>query len=529
MCLSIHERFPIHTAGFVPMLRPRRRGMASVNAEVRDGIVPAAGALAKTHDEGPEASGINYRIVALIIACALLMENLDATVLATALPTMARDFGVRAPQMSIALTSYLLALAVFIPASGTMADRFGSRPVFQAAIALFMAGSLVSAQAPALWIIVLARFVQGIGGAMMLPVGRLVLLRSVAKKDMVSAMSWLIMPALIGPILGPPLGGYIVTYLNWRWIFYVNLPVGLLGFVLVGRYIANFKEEHPHPFDPRGFVLSGIALGCLLFVFEMTSRPGAVPLALGLIVVGAVFGIFYIRHARRHEAPIIELRLLDDPNFRLSMIAGSLTRITQGSLPFLLPLMMQLGFGLSAAQSGTITVGPAVGSLLMKGVAPRLLRRFGFRSAMIAAGLLGAVGYGFCGLFRPGWPLPAIVATLTVCGFFFSLQFTAYNAIAYDGIDKQRMSAATSFYSTVQQLMLSLGICTAASALHLSMLTHHAEKPVFADFTAAFWVVSSISLLATIWNLRFDRDAGAEISGRAAAPRKTMEPAPRLR
>jgi EmrB/QacA subfamily drug resistance transporter len=511
------------------MLRPRRRGMASVNAEVRDGIVPAAGSLAKTQDEGPDASGINYRIVALIIASALLMENLDATVLATALPTMARDFGVAAPQMSIALTSYLLALAIFIPASGTMADRFGSRPVFQAAIALFMGGSLISAQAPALWIIVLARFLQGIGGAMMIPVGRLVLLRSVAKKDMVSAMSWLIMPALIGPILGPPLGGYIVTYLDWRWIFYVNLPVGLLGFVLVSRYIANFREEHPHPFDPHGFVLSGIALGCLLFGFEMTSRPGDLRLALGLIAIGLFFGGLYIRHARRHPAPIIDLGLLGDENFRLSMIAGSLTRITQGSLPFLLPLMMQLGFGLTAAQSGTITVGPAIGSLAMKGVAPRLLRRFGFRNAMIAAGVIGALGYAVVGLFRPGWPMPAIVATLTVCGFFFSLQFTAYNAIAYDGIDKPHMSAATSFYSTVQQLMLSLGICIAASALHLSMLAHGGSKPIFADFTAAFWTVTVISLLATIWNLRFHPDAGTEISGRAPAARKAMAPAPRLR
>lgn len=511
------------------MLRPRRRGMASVNAEVRDGIVPAAGALAKTLDEGPETSGINYRIVALIIACALLMENLDATVLATALPTMARDFGVRAPQMSIALTSYLLALAVFIPASGFVADRYGSRPVFQAAIALFMAGSVVSAQAPTLWVIVLARFVQGIGGAMMLPVGRLVLLRSVAKRDMVNAMSWLIMPALIGPVLGPPLGGYIVTYLDWRWIFYVNLPIGLLGFVLVGRYIANFKDERPHPFDARGFVLSGVSLGCLLFGFEMTSRPGALALAVSLIVVGAVFGALYVRHARRHEAPIIDLGLLGDDNFRLSMIAGSLTRITQGSLPFLLPLMMQLGFGLSAAESGTITVGPAVGSLLMKAAAPRLLRRFGFRDAMIAAGLVGAFGYAVVGLFRPDWPMWAIVATLTFCGFFFSLQFTAYNAIAYDGIDKQRMSAATSFYSTVQQLMLSLGICVAASALHLSMMAHHVEKPAFGDFSAAFWTVTAISLLATIWNLRFHRDAGSEISGRAPAAAKPLEPAPRLR
>jgi len=224
-------------------LRPRRRGIASVNAEVRDGIVPAADALARTSDlEGGTPASANYRTVALIIACAMFMENLDATVLATALPTMARDFGVRAPELSIALTAYLLALAMFIPASGAAADRFGAKQVFRAAIGLFLAGSLVCGLAPNLTILVIARFVQGIGGAMMLPVGRLVLLRSVAKRDMVSAMSWLIMPALIGPIIGPPVGGLIVTYFDWRWIFWLNLPIGIVGIFLVGRFIADIRE-----------------------------------------------------------------------------------------------------------------------------------------------------------------------------------------------------------------------------------------------------------------------------------------------
>jgi EmrB/QacA subfamily drug resistance transporter len=512
------------------MLRPRRRGLASVNAEVRDGIVPAAGSIAKTLDEGPPQSGPSYRIIALIIACALFMENLDATVLATALPTMARDFGVRAPAMSIALTSYLLALAVFIPASGTLADRFGSRTVFRAAILLFMAGSLACGLSPSLELIVVARFVQGIGGAMMIPVGRLVLLRSVAKRDMVSAMSWLIMPALIGPIVGPPLGGFIVTYLDWRWIFYLNLPVGVVGVFLVGRFIANIREEHVAPFDPIGFVLSGVSLGCLLFGFEMTSRAGELRLAVALIAIGVVTGAFYIRHARRREDPILDLSLLKDDNFRLSVIAGSLTRITQGSLPFLLPLMMQLGFGLSAATSGTITVATAIGSLAMKGLAPRILKRFGFRNMLVVNGLLGTLGYAICGTFRPSWPLPAIFATLAICGFFMSFQFTAYNTIAYDGIDKRRMSVATSFYSTFQQLMLSLGICIAASTLHLSMLAHQAEKPALGDFTVGFLVVTAISALATIWNLRFAADAGDEISGRMPARKpERLAAAQRLR
>ncbi len=495
------------------MLRPRRRGMAAVNAEVRDGIVPAAGSLTKTQDFGPVVSDSNYRLIALIIASALFMEFVDATVLATALPTMARDFRVRAPEMSVALTSYLLALAIFIPASGSLADRYGSRTVFRSAILLFMLGSFACGQSRSLEIIVLSRFVQGIGGAMMIPVGRLVLLRSVAKHDLVNAMSWLLVPALIGPIIGPPLGGLIVTYLDWRWIFYINLPVGALGFWLVGRFIANFREDVPGPFDLRGFLLSGASLGCLLFGFEMVSRTGEVPVAATLIAVGAIAGAGYIRHARgRHDA-ILDLGLMRDPTFRLSLIAGSITRITQGAQPFLLPLMMQLGFGFSAARSGLITVATAIGSLAMKGFAQRILKRFGFRRALICNGLLGTAGYAACGLFRPDWPTWEMFGVLGFSGFFMSFQFTAYNTIAYDGVDKQHMSSATAFYSTFQQLMLSLGICLAAVALHLAMLANGHARPSLTDFSAAFWVVTGISLSATIWNLRFAPDAGAEISG----------------
>lgn len=499
------------------LLRPRRRGIASVNAEVRDGIVPAGDRIAQTTDQDGGATPTrNYRTVALIIATAMFMENLDATVLATALPTMARDFGVRAPEMSIALTSYLLALAMFIPASGTMADRFGARPVFRAAIGLFVAGSLACGLAPSLELMVVARFVQGIGGAMMMPVGRLVLLRSVAKRDMVSAMSWLIMPALVGPIVGPPLGGLIVTYLDWRWIFWLNLPIGVAGILLVGRFIADIREDAPHAFDRSGFVLSGIALGCMLFGFEMASRPGEAHLAGALIVVGALFGLLYARHAGRTAHPILDLSLMRIQTFRLSVLGGSLTRITQGAQPFLLPLMMQLAFGLSAAQSGLMTVAGAIGSFGMKGVARRILKRFGFRNSLIVMGVLGTGAYALCGLFRASWPLQAVFAVLVASGFLMSFQFTAYNTIAYDEIGKERMSAATSFYSTFQQLMLSLGICIGATALHLSMLWRGEATVAFPDFTFAFWTVTAISLTAVFVNARFDPQAGAELSGRAA-------------
>ncbi len=510
------------------MLRFRRRGLASINSEIRDGIVPAADGLGLTRTTpGADRAGPrNYRTVALIIACALFMEQMDATILATALPTMARDFGVPATNLSSALTSYLLALAIFIPASGRLADRFGSKTVFRLAIVLFLAGSVMCGQSHSLGFLIGARFIQGMGGAMMIPIGRLVLLRSVAKEDMVQATSWLIIPALIGPIIGPPVGGFIVTYLDWRWIFYLNLPIGALGIALVTKFIGQVRGEVPPRTDFTGFALSGLSLGALLFGFEMTSRSGELVSALVLVAVGLIAGGLYIRHAHRRPDPILDLSLMRIPTFRLSVIAGSLTRITQGAQPFLLPLMLQLGFGMSAAASGSITIAGAIGSLGMKWLAPGVLRRFGFRASLIVNGLIGAVGYAVCGLFRPGWPIAAIFAVLAACGFFMSFQFTAYNTIAYDEIPPERMSSATSFYATFQQLMLSLGICVGALALHLGMLATGTTKPRLTDFTLAFLAVTAISALATIWNMRFAANAGADLSGRAATPRRPARSGP---
>jgi EmrB/QacA subfamily drug resistance transporter len=504
------------------MLRLRRRSLASLNSEIRDGILPAAERLRLVPAEpadGGAGRPRNYRTVALIIACALFMEQMDATVLATALPTMARDFGVPVTHVSSALTSYLLSLAIFIPASGRFADRFGAKTVFRLAILVFLAGSILCAQADSLAFLILARFLQGAGGAMMTPVGRLVLLRSVAKEDMVQATSWLIMPALIGPIMGPPLGGFIVTYLTWRWIFYLNIPVGLAGVVLVTKFIAEVRGEAPGRMDLTGFVLSGVSLGALLFGFEMSSRPGELGRALLLILVGLAAGFLYVRHARRTEQPILDLSLMKVPTFRLSVIGGSLTRITQGAQPFLLPLMFQVGFGMNAAASGTITIAGAVGSLAMKWLAPQLLRKYGFRDSLVLNGLIAAGCYAVCGLFRPAWPVPIIFAVLVTSGFFMSFQFTAYNTVAYDEIGPARMSAATSFYSTFQQLMLSLGVCVGAASLHLGMLLSHRGHPGLGDFTLAFAIVTLISAAATIWNLQLSPAAGEEMRGRPAVAR----------
>jgi EmrB/QacA subfamily drug resistance transporter len=458
----------------------------------------------------------NFRVTALIVAGAMIMEQLDATVLATALPSMARDFAVTAPQMSVALTSYLLSLALFIPASGWLADRFGARLIFRLAIAIFILGSILCGLSTGLPFLVVSRLLQGFGGAMMVPVGRLVLLRTTAKSDYVSAMSWMLVPALMGPVLGPPLGGLIVSYLDWRWIFYINVPIGILGVALVTLFIDDVREDVAGRFDFIGLVLSGISLGCLLFGFETASHSGEGGLTAVLIACGVAFGLLYLRHAKFAETPILDLGLMKIRTFGISVIGGSLTRITQGAQPFLLPLMMQIGFGLSALESGLITCATAIGALTMKATAPGILRRFGFRNVLIVNGVLSAGSYAICAAFRPYWPGWAIYTVLIVSGFFMSLQFTAYNVVAYAEIPRQRISSATSFYTTFQQLMLSLGICVAALTLHGSMLLAARSQVAPGDFSVAFVVVTIVSLSATWWNTKLSPDAGSDMSGHKA-------------
>jgi EmrB/QacA subfamily drug resistance transporter len=462
----------------------------------------------------PDAARI--RTTALIVASALFMEQLDATVLATALPTMADHFGVSAMHMSVALTSYMLSLAVFIPASGKIADRFGTRPVFCAAIAIFTLGSALCGQAHSLGFLVGSRLLQGLGGAMMVPVGRLLLLRTIPKEELVAAMSWFLVPALLGPVVGPPLGGLIVTHLSWQWIFYINLPIGVIGMGLVLRYIEDVTERRVQPFDWQGLAISGISLSCLIFGLEIGSR-GAIPLpgTVAILVVGFGAGSLYLWHARRHPAPIINIGLMRYPTFKLSVVAGAFTRISGGAVPFLLPLMMQLGFGLSAQQSGLITFTSAAGSMLMKATATRVLRRFGYRRTMIWNGLLGCGFLAMIAAFRPDWPMPLIYFCLLLGGFFQSLQFTAYNTIAYADIPREEMSDATAFYSTMQQMMLSLGICIAAMVLNGSVALFERTGPALSDFSLAFLVVTGISLLASPINALLPEDAGDDLAGRS--------------
>lgn len=462
----------------------------------------------------PSPRRVSTRTVALIVASSMLMEQLDGTVLATALPAMAQSFHTAPLHMNIALTCYLLTLAMFIPASGKMADRYGSRTVFRAAIALFTTGSILCGLSQNLPELVAARMLQGTGGAMMSPVGRLVLLRTASKAELVSAMAWLMIPATIGPILGPPLGGFIVTYINWRWIFFINVPIGLIGILLVTLFIEEMREPAKTPFDIIGLVLSGTALACLMFGIEMAARgAGANPVTWGLLAAGGGVGALYARHARRHAHPILDFRLMRFTTFRFSVMSGAFSRIGAGATPFLLPMMMQLGFGYSAARSGLITFAGSLGSLAMRLVAPGILRKLGFRPVMVWIGFLATGLLMAMAGFRPSWPMPAIYLVLIAGGFFQSLMFMAYNTIAYAEVPRPEMSAATSFYTTQQQMMLSLGIAISAAALAGSMAVRGHTAPELGDFSIAFLVVGGLAMLAPIVSTRLDPAAGAELSG----------------
>ncbi len=454
------------------------------------------------------------RLVAVIVACALFMQNLDGTVIATALPTMARAFHADPVHMNVALTSYLFALAVFIPASGWMADRFGTRQVFRAAIAVFTLGSVLCGRADSLGFLVAARILQGAGGAMMLPVGRLVLLRSVPKDRLIGAMAWVTMPALIGPIIGPPVGGFIVTYLSWNWIFDINVPIGVIGFILVSLFIADMREADPGPFDFPGLVLSGLALAGFMGVLEVGGRhlvPGWAVLAMVLTTVLA--GTAYILRARSRPRALLDFTLMRLPTFAVSVLAGSLFRVGIGAVPFLLPMMIQLGFGRSAAQSGLITFASAVGAIGVKPATQWVMRRFGFRNVLTFNAIACAVGLASYASFGPAWPLAALFAVLALNGVLRSIQFTAYNAVAYADVPPARMSAATTLYSMLQQVSLTVGIPISAGVLQLARASAGHALPVTADFALAFLVVAAISGLAGPVSLLLPRDAGQEMSG----------------
>ena len=455
-------------------------------------------------------------LIPLIVACALFMENMDSTVLATSLPAIARDIGENPLALKLALTSYLVSLAIFIPISGWIADRYGSRTIFAAAILVFMGGSLFCAASSTLGAFVLARFVQGLGGAMMVPVGRLVLLKTVPKSGLVAALNYLTVPALLGPIMGPPLGGLITQYFNWRGIFLINVPIGVLGFALVLRHIPDIRESELPSFDLRGFVLLGFGLSALMLGLSTVSghlMAGGITAAC--IVIGALALAGYGWHARRTAAPVIDLVLLRPSTYRAGVVGGSLFRIGVGATPFLLPLMFQLGFGLDPLHSGLLTCFTAIGAMFMKTLTIRILKQYGFRLVMTVNAVLASGITGFYGLFTAATPHAVVIVILLLSGCLRSLQFTSLNAISFAEISRETMSQASSLQSMAQRLSQSMGVVIGAYALEISSHLQGHGSIVAADFWPAFVVIAVLSGASMMFNWTLAPDAGGEISGKA--------------
>jgi EmrB/QacA subfamily drug resistance transporter len=461
------------------------------------------------------------RVIPLVVASALFMENMDSTVIATSLPAIAADLRVDPVILKLAFTTYLLSLTVFIPVSGWCADRYGARNVFRAAIAVFTLGSIACGFAISLEGLIAARAVQGLGGAMMVPVGRLILLRTTPKNELVRALALLTMPALMGPILGPPIGGFITTYLHWRWIFWINIPAGLIGLALATIYMPDVKEERPPALDGLGFVLSGAGLSALVFGSTVIGRAVLPPYgAPALIGLGVALLALYVIHARRIANPILDLKLLGIVTFRSGVVGGSIFRIGVGAVPFLMPLMLQVGFGLTPFQSGSLTFAAAAGALTMKITAVWILKRFGFKTALLVNGVISTGFLAGQGLFTPETPHLVILAVLLAGGFFRSLQFTALNAIAYSDIAQRDMGRATSLYSVAQQLSLAMGVASAAFVLEAAQYLRGDAVLTVPDFAIAFFAVALASGLSVFTYLRLPADAGAEVSGKVAALEK---------
>jgi EmrB/QacA subfamily drug resistance transporter len=453
------------------------------------------------------------RIVPLVLAIALFMEHMDSTVISTSLPAIAADIGTSPIALKLALTAYLVSLAVFIPISGWMADRFGAKNVFRGAILVFIIGSIACAASGSLLAFVGSRFLQGVGGAMMTPIARLVLVRSTARNELVGAMAWLTMPALIGPLIGPPVGGFVTTYFSWHWIFLINVPIGIIGIWFATRFLPDVEPLIRRPLDVIGFFLSGIAASGVVFGLSVVSLP-ALPSWVGIttLAVGVISTILYLLHARNKAEPLLALDLFRNQVFRSSIVGGSLFRIGVGALPFLLPLMFQIGFGLTPFQSGMITFASAIGAMGMKLATKWFYAKTGFRNSLMYGSIVAAGFIAANGFFTPETPYWVIIILLISGGFFRSLFFTGTNALTYAEIPNEQTSQATPISSVAQQISIALGVAVAGSILEISTKTHGGALQL-SDFHIAFFIVAALSALACLSFRKLDPNAGSEVSG----------------
>jgi EmrB/QacA subfamily drug resistance transporter len=463
------------------------------------------------------------RTVALIVASVFFMQMLDGAIMNTSLPQMALSFGVLPVALSIGITIYTLTVAAFVPLSGWLANRFGTRNIFLLAILVFTLASFCCGMAGSLPAFVAARAVQGLGGAMMTPVGRMVVLRNASKSELLQATALITWPALFAPVIGPVLGGFVTTYFSWRWNFLLNIPLGLSGLALVGLYVPQHVAEHRQPLDIRGFVLSSTGLVSLLFGLESFAHAHVRAqwmLALGLIASGVLFVWLAVRHFLRTPHPLLDLSAFKVQTFAVSSLwAGTYIRIAVAATPFLLPLLFQVGFGLTPLAAGGLIFAYFVGNLGMKTITTPTLRRFGFRSVLAVNGALSGLSIMACALFDRDTPHSVLMAILLIAGLTRSMEFTALNTLAFSDIGSAQRSSASTLASMLQQVSTVLGIALAAFLLNASQTMRGAATLGITDFRVAFMVVGAVGLLASWRFLQLPADAGAEVTGHC--PRST--------
>jgi EmrB/QacA subfamily drug resistance transporter len=441
------------------------------------------------------------------------MENMDSTVIATSLPAIAADIGSSPIALKLALTAYFVSLAIFIPISGWMADRWGASNIFRIAIAVFIVGSIACAFSDSLSTFVVSRFLQGVGGSMMTPVARLVLLRATPRNELVSAMAWLTVPALVGPLTGPPVGGFLTTYLSWHWIFWINVPIGILGIILASRFLPPAEPRNPRPIDVLGFILTAIAFSGLIFGLSVISLP-AIPVAFGYsaVAIGAVAGVIYLWHARRTPYPLLDPKLFRNKLFRTAVVGGTFFRIGIGAFPFLMPLMLQLTFGLTPFESGLTTFVAAFGAIVSKFGAARLYARFGLPRMLTATSLIGCVFLAINGLFTPETNHYLLMGSLFVGGLVRSFFFTGVNVFGYADIGEAEASQATAISAVAQQISVALGVALAGGILEASVQIKGTPLDL-SDFHIAWFIVAAVAAFSALSFLRLPPDAGANVSG----------------
>jgi EmrB/QacA subfamily drug resistance transporter len=455
-----------------------------------------------------------HRGLALLVAGAFFMEILDATVIAPAAPRMAADLGVPAVSVNVAITAYVLTLAVLIPISGWLTDRFGARRVFVTAIVLFTLASAGCAAALDLPMLVLTRVLQGVGGAMMVPVGRLVVIRTTAKTDLVRAIAYLTWPALIAPLIAPALGGILSQYASWRWIFVINLPLGVAGTVLAGRLVPDVRADDAGPLDWRGFLLAAAGIAALVTGMEGLGapRPHWAPTVIALVVAAAAVTatVVYLLRVRR---PLLQLRDLRIRTYRVTALGGSIFRAVITAIPFLLPLFFQLGFGWSASHAGLVVIALFAGNVGIKPATTPLMRRFGIRAVMVGAVVASAACLVGMAFLQPHTPLAALLALLAFSGIVRSIGFTAYNTIAFADVPADRMTSANTLMSTVQELGAGLGVAVSALLVRLGGEIHMDAGG--SAYRVALVVLAVLLFASVAEALALPRTAGNVVAGRA--------------